>query len=726
MNHADQLLPQLKRTFGYDSFRPLQSEIITDILNGRDVFALLPTGGGKSLCYQLPAVAREGLTLVISPLIALMKDQVDSLRAAGVEATFLNSTLSTAEAQERLLALNAGQYRLLYAAPERVMMPGFRASLDRWKIELLAIDEAHCISEWGHDFRPEYRQLAELRQQKPDVPMLALTATATARVREDIVRHLTLREPAIHVGSFNRANLSYRVEGKDGANQQALQFVREHPNESGIIYCQSRKTCEQLASYLAANGVAARAYHAGLSGEVRAENQEDFIRDRVQIMCATIAFGMGINKSNVRFVLHLDIPKNIEGYYQETGRAGRDGLPSECVLYYSPGDVFKLRRFIEDKPETERIIAERQLREMEDYAGSSVCRRRILLRYFGESYPEENCGGCDNCLGTRETWDATIPAQQFLSCVIRIRRQSGFGLGSGHIIDVLLGAETDKVRRFGHEKVSTYGIGRSHSRDEWKAIARDLLRLELVAQTEPHQVLEVSEKGMHFLKEKRTLQLNRAISTTPKSASGRSSPAVIDCDEGLFVVLRDLRRRLADEKGVPAYVIFSDTALRLMAREYPQTLPEFGRISGVGEQKLREYGETFTGAIRDYLEKNERKTFGRYVASRPERTSSSISPTAAESMRLYERYRSLGQTAAARNLAERTVFDHLVEAVECGFKLEPRDFYTSEEEEIMARAFASSDTQMLKPLKEMVGDAITFEQLKMFRAFRSQQPLACA
>src|ERR1044071_9148147 len=452
---TDQLLHLLKQSFGFDSFRPLQEEIIRDALDDRDVFALLPTGAGKSLCFQLPALARPGLTVVISPLISLMKDQVDALTATGVSATFLNSTLKSSEIGERMLALRNGKYRLLYVAPERLLLPGFLANVKEWPVSLIAIDEAHCISEWGHDFRPEYRQLAQLRDLFPATPLMALTATATRRVQTDIVKRLRLRQPSCYVASFNRPNLSYRVEAKDGAYKQLLRFVKSHADDSGIVYCQSRNNAEKLASRLQEDGIEAKPYHAGLDAAIRSKNQEMFLRDDVQVIRATIAFGMGINKPNVRFVVHYDLPKNIEGYYQETGRAGRDGLPSECLLLFSAGDVVKQIRFIDEKPDPkEREIARDQLDQMVHYAECSSCRRRELLGYFGEQFGQESCDGCDNCLSPRETYDGTLAAQKFLSCIYRVRKQSGFDFGDNQIVEVLTGADTESIRKWRHEKVS--------------------------------------------------------------------------------------------------------------------------------------------------------------------------------------------------------------------------------------------------------------------------------
>jgi ATP-dependent DNA helicase RecQ len=459
LHHAVPTLPQLlKSTFGYSTFRPLQREIIEANLVGEDVFALLPTGGGKSLCFQLPALARPGLTVVVSPLIALMKDQVDALQASGVAATFLNSTLGAEEARARLRGLHRGEYKLLYVAPERLMLEGWVENLKAWNVTAIAIDEAHCVSEWGHDFRPEYRQLAKLRTTLPDVPMMALTATATGRVREDIITHLKLRDPQTFVASFNRPNLTYRVVPKDEPAKQIIDFVRKREHESGIIYCASRATAERVADSLAGRGFLARPYHAGLAAEERARNQEMFLRDDTRIICATIAFGMGINKPNVRWVIHHDLPKNIEGYYQETGRAGRDGLPGDCLLLFSAGDIAKQTHFLDEiTGEQERAIARTQLRQIVHYAESAGCRRVELLQYFGETFPLDNCGACDNCSEPRESFDGTIVAQKFLSCVYRIQQNSRFGTGMNHVIEVLTGAKTEKITRWGHDRLTTYG-----------------------------------------------------------------------------------------------------------------------------------------------------------------------------------------------------------------------------------------------------------------------------
>jgi ATP-dependent DNA helicase RecQ len=606
----DPLTAILKQTFGFDTFRPLQREIVEEILAGRDAFALLPTGGGKSLCFQLPALLLPGLTVVVSPLIALMKDQVDSLHAAGVAATYLNSSLSSAESTARLRGLHAGQYKLLYLAPERLMLSGVLEDLQRWGVSLLAIDEAHCISEWGHDFRPEYRQIAALCNLFPKAPLLALTATATPRVREDIVTQLSLEKGRCFVASFNRPNLTYRVEAKEKAYDKVLRFIQARRTEAGIIYCQSRKGAEELARKLATDGLPARPYHAGLSPAERAQNQELFLRDETKVICATIAFGMGINKPNVRFVIHYDLPKNIEGYYQETGRAGRDGLPSECLLLYSSGDAVKQRRFIDEKPDPEeRKIALAQLQQILHYAEAEQCRRTALLDYFGETGSEGNCGGCDNCLQPREPYPGdggTLLAQKFLSCVFRIRQAGGFSVGLAHLAEVLVGAKTEKITRWHHDQLSTYGIGWEIDRRQWQEIGRQLLRAGLLQQTSTGSgfaTIELSSEGMAALKDRRPIRLTKPI--TPRAAERSRSEApdcgAIACDEQLFNILRALRRTLADERNVPAYVIFSDVTLRLMARDQPTKLELMASVSGVGQKKLAEFGEIFVAAIRDYL-----------------------------------------------------------------------------------------------------------------------------
>src|SRR5436190_22258223 len=609
----------LKKYFGYDAFRPLQQEIIDDALSDRDVFALLPTGGGKSLCFQLPALLRDGVTIVVSPLIALMKDQVDALRTSGIAATFLNSTLIGSESRERLRGLDRNEFRLLYVAPERLMMENFLERALNWNIAQIAIDEAHCISEWGHDFRPEYRELKKLRTHFPDVPIMALTATATERVRDDIIKQLKLRDPCCYVASFNRPNLTYRVAAKSSAYQQVLEFIRARPNESGIVYCASRKSTDALAEKLTKDGIKALPYHAGMESRERTRSQEAFLRDDAHVITATIAFGMGINKPNVRFVIHHDLPKNIEGYYKETGRAGRDGLPSECVLLFSVGDVVKQRRFIEEKSESEQRIAHEQLRTMIAYAETRHCRRATLLRYFGEEYGQisaavspapdraadtaaaTGCNGCDNCLEPRETFDGTIAAQKFLSCVHRVQAKQGFGFGLNHIVEVLIGGTNDAIKKRGHDQLSTFGIGADLKREQWQKIGRELLRLGLLeAAPGKFATLSVTDAGMMALRKRTPITLTKPIESPAKKVRTPRA-GEIECDEKLFERLRALRRKIADERDVPAYIIFSDATLRQMAQARPQSKSEFAQIAGVGQQKLKEFAEPFLAEIGEYL-----------------------------------------------------------------------------------------------------------------------------
>ncbi len=588
----------LKRHFGYDEFRPGQEAIISNALAGRHSLVVMPTGGGKSLCYQLPALAQGGLTLVVSPLIALMKDQVDGLRANGIAAEFLNSSLDnvTAAAVERLAL--AGQVNLLYVAPERVSVPGFRRFLGTLDPRLIAIDEAHCISEWGHDFRPDYRTLSELRTQFPKTPVMALTATATERVRDDIVQQLRLGDCPRFVSGFDRSNLTYRVQPRQSAWSALVGLLDERRGQSAIVYCFSRRETEEIAEGLTAAGHPAVAYHAGLDAETRRVTQERFIDGQVPIVAATIAFGMGIDKPDIRLVVHYALPKSVEGYYQETGRAGRDGLPSDCVLFFSEGDRAKQEYFIQQMTGDARGSAERQLQQMVEYGRLSTCRRKYLLAYFGESMAGDSCSNCDTCLSERQSVDVTTVAQKVLSAVIR----TGERFGIAHVINVLLGSKAQRIRELGHDKLSVYGIVDDHDRNALRDIANGLVGRGLLERASgEYPTVRVTAAGRVWLRSRDSLTLDmRVDQATPRRKPPRESGAVqADYDAGLFEQLRALRRRIADQEGVPAFVVFSDATLRELAAAKPAGPQAMLQVSGVGPAKLERYGEAFLAMIRE-------------------------------------------------------------------------------------------------------------------------------
>ena len=707
----------LKQHFGYTTFRPLQEEIVRDALGGRDVFALMPTGGGKSLCFQLPALLRDGLTIVVSPLISLMKDQVDALQASGVAATFLNSALDGSEARTRLRGLYNGKFRLLYVAPERLMLDSFVEKVKEWNVAQIAIDEAHCISEWGHDFRPEYRALSRLRELLPNVPIMALTATATERVRGDILAQLKLREPRSYVASFDRPNLTYRVVPKSAPYEQLLEFLESRPNDNGIVYCASRKAADSVAAKLNADGVTAKPYHAGLETEERSRHQEMFLRDDVRVVSATIAFGMGINKPNVRFVVHYDLPKNIESYYQETGRAGRDGLPSDCMLLFSASDVVKQTRFIDEKSESEARIAREQLRQMVHYAETRECRRTTLLRYFAEERPNESCNGCDNCLNPPETFDGTVAAQKFLSCVLRVQQKSGFAFGLNHIVEVLTGADTGPIRERGHNELSTYGIGREIKRDAWQAIGRELLRLGLV-EVAPGKfaTLQVTDAGRDALRARTPITLTKQAEKPDAKVKERAG--AIECDEALFGKLRSVRRTLADARNVPAYVIFSDVALREMARAYPTTASEFRRIPGVGEQKLKDFAVPFLDVITEYLQSNPRQSFAPPNDSRTRRPQ--LNESEAETLRRFRAGESVEEIARKRGFVRNTILGHLTLAVESGAPLAIDQFFTSAQLQELTTTMAQTGARNLTGMRDQLGGRYEIAELRVFRALAGQ------
>jgi ATP-dependent DNA helicase RecQ len=610
---------------------------------------------------------------------------------------------------------------MLYVAPERLMLETFLERALNWRIAQFAIDEAHCISEWGHDFRPEYRELKKLREHFPDAPVMALTATATERVRTDIVKELKLRDARCYIASFNRPNLAYQVVAKSAPYEQLLAFVRSRPNESGIVYCASRKSTESVARNLNEDGISAKPYHAGLTSSERTKHQESFLRDDVRVVTATIAFGMGINKPNVRFVVHYDLPKNLESYYQETGRAGRDGLPSECVLLFSAGDVAKQIHFIDEKGESEARIARAQLQQMVHYAETRECRRTTLLGYFGEQYAKASCEGCDNCLTPRETFDGTIPAQKFLSCVHRIHAKSGFGFGLNHVVDVLRGADTEAIRQRSHNELSTYGIGHDLKRESWQAIGRELLRLGLV-ECAPGRfaTLSLTPAGLETLRTRTPVTLTKEIDVAGKAA--RSEAGAIECDESLFERLRGLRRQLADERGVPAYIIFSDVSLREMARNYPTNAGEFRHVAGVGEQKLKDFAEPFLSEIRAYLTTNERRTFTENGGPlRPPRRVR-LNDSQLETLLRFERGETVDEIARARGFVPSTIYSHLLAAIESGKLPQARErFFTPGEEREIAAAFRQVGDGTLVDISALLGGKYDIDLLRIFRETRNRR-----
>ncbi len=589
----DEDAPQrvLREVFGYEDFRGEQLAVVRSVLAGRNALVLMPTGGGKSLCYQIPALLRPGTAIVVSPLIALMRDQVEALRHNGVRAAYLNSTQGAAERRETEAALTAGELDLVYIAPERLLMESTQALLERAPIALFAIDEAHCVSQWGHDFRPEYMKLGPLRERFPGVPRIALTATADARTRDEILRQLFPDGGDTYIASFDRPNIRYRIGLKDRPKEQLLTFIRgEHAGEAGIVYCMSRKRTEETASWLSQQGVPAVPYHAGLDAETRQAHQERFLREDGLVVVATIAFGMGIDKPDVRFVAHLDLPKSVEAYYQETGRAGRDGLPADAWMVYGLQDVFQVRQFIADSnaPDAQQRIERERLDALLGLCEQTSCRRRTLLGYFGEDYADD-CGNCDNCRQPPPTWDATEAAQKLLSCIYR----TGQRFGAGHVIDVLTGKDNERVRQLGHDGLSTFGIGAELSRSAWQSVLRQLLAQGYL-QPDPagHGGIRLDERCRALLRGSERLHL-RADVLPEKRKTKRARSTHRPEQSPAWEALRRRRHELAQDEGVPPYVIFHDATLAEMLERRPASLEEMASITGIGQHKLEQYGEAF-------------------------------------------------------------------------------------------------------------------------------------
>ncbi|WP_295721112.1 DNA helicase RecQ [Mucilaginibacter sp.] len=709
-------LQALQKYFGYSAFRHQQEAIIQHVLNKQDVMALMPTGGGKSLCYQLPAVLLNGLTIVISPLIALMKDQVDSLNVSGIPAAFLNSAQNPDEQRRLVEQLRNNQIKLLYLAPERLFggdnkMITFLKTLP---VVQIAIDEAHCISSWGHDFRPEYLMLAQLKNEFPNVPVIALTATADKLTQKDILEKLNLHKPAVFVSSFNRANITYRVIPKKNSFKQLIAFLNERPDESGIIYCLSRKSTEELAADLKDEGFAAEAYHAGLSNEVKVKNQEAFLRDDVKIIVATIAFGMGINKSNVRYVVHIDLPKNIEGYYQETGRAGRDGLPSEALLLYSPGDAGKLQHFarIEGNEAQSRIMLNK-LNDMVKYCQLQACRRQYLMNYFDEAFPP-NCGSCDFCLTEFKRFDGTLIAQKALSAVARLNER----FGVNYVIDFLRGSKTEKIRDE-HKVLKTYGIGVDISKTDWQRYIRELITMDYLHITDDgYPIVKLTHKSAAVLKGLQKVEFIESEVVEETHTHEQAPPH----ESELLSRLKSVRNDIARLENVPAYIIVSDATLLEMATFLPLSLDELRLISGFGDIKLARYGRELLQPVKDYCKEKGLQSKIAYKSPKRERKAKTqkaertpktrkANDTRTETFTMYRQGKGITEIAAARGLSPMTIEGHLSHFIESG-EIDILEIVSQEKIPVIKDAVESYGREMLSPLKQILGDDYSYGEIK--------------
>lgn len=703
----------LKNHFGYDEFRPLQAEIIESVLAGQDSFVLMPTGGGKSLCYQLPALKFPGLTLVVSPLIALMKDQVDALQANGIDADFINSSLDHRQIAAVMERIRQKQVKLLYLAPERFALPRFQQFLEEQKLSLIAVDEAHCISEWGHDFRPDYRNLHVLKRKFPGVPVIALTATATPRVRQDILQHLNIVEARQFISSFDRANLRLSVVEKRQAFPKLVSLLQDYKSESVIIYCFSRNDTEEIADNLRLNGFKARAYHAGLPPLERRQAQEAFVKDQCDIIVATIAFGMGIDKPDVRLVVHYTFPRSLEAYYQEIGRAGRDGLPSECVLFYTYADLRKHEFFIdrmEDRRQQER--SREQLDQVLAYCELSSCRRQYLLSYFGEDLPSDNCGACDSCQNKQEKIDATKIAQKIMSAILRTDSR----FGRNYIIDVLKGRQTQKIKQNRHEQLKVFGQASSFSEDEIGQFIKQLLDLNYL-QKSPGQypVLSLGKKGKQALNDGAQIMLQAPVMELKKEISGVDD---LDYNQELFQILKDRRRQLAEEKQVPPFVIFGDRSLQEMAYYLPTDQPAFSRISGVGAVKLKNYADTFLDLIRDFC-----RAHGLVAPARPAADIPSIEVKTKTKRRYHQKTKELlakkipiDRIAKHQDLKPSTIINHIEKLLDAGEKPDLEYLRLPQKRfEDISHAFSACGDEFLRPVFDYLEGRYSYDEIRLVR-----------
>ena len=692
----------LKKYFGYDTFRPMQQEIIQTVFEGLDSVVLMPTGGGKSVCYQIPAIVLEGVCVVVSPLIALMKDQVEGLRSNGIEAAFLNSSLDYREQQQVENDLFNGKYKLIYVSPEKLVSQNFLPLLKKIKICLIAVDEAHCISAWGHDFRPEYMQMRFLKKEFPDTPFVALTATADKVTRKDIIEQLQLHEPQVFVASFDRPNLSLEVRPGQKKMEQIVTFLSKHKNESGIIYCLSRKTTEDLAGKLNQIGIKAAFYHAQVSSRDRSEVQEKFINDSTPVICATIAFGMGIDKSNVRWVIHYNLPKNIESYYQEIGRAGRDGAAAETMLFYSYQDVRVLREMLESNEGENQALQIAKLERMQQFAEAAICRREILLNYFGEHRDTQYCGNCDVCKHPPQYFDGTMIAQKALSALMRLDEK----VGAMMLIDVLRGSNRQEIIQRGFDKIKTYGAGRDLSLAEWQHYIQQMLHLGLIEVAyDQKSVLKTTTSAKAVLFEGRKIQMVKMQETIDRTAEIKtlSTPktATQQLKDELFEELRQLRKKLAQERGIPPYLVLTDTTLLEMAQLRPTFDHELQRIEGFGERKIQQYGDAFLNAIRQFVSNKS----GEGVKIK--------GSTHALTFELYKNGLSVEQIAEQRGLNPVTIFSHLVHLHELGESIDLDKFVTKSERAEIGKILAQlQEPYKLKDVFDALGEQISYQKIR--------------
>lgn len=696
----------LKKHFGHDDFRSIQKPVIEYFLDGKDVVVVMPTGGGKSLCFQLPALIRKGTTIVISPLISLMKDQVDSLTANGISATMLNSSIKPALLSERMKDAEKGKYKLIYIAPERLANVNVRVWLEKINITALAVDEAHCISQWGHDFRPDYRNLKLFRKDFANVPIIALTASATQSVREDIVRELELCRHKLFVSDFYRENLHIKVMSKIGANDKIITLIEKHKNESAIVYCFSRKETDKLTKLLKARGIKAGSYHAGMTPEKRHDVQEQFVRDQINVVVATIAFGMGIDKPDVRLVIHKTFPKTIEGYYQEIGRAGRDGLVSECVMLYSAGDKMKLDYFLNQMEESRKLGEERKIREVMQFSESRSCRWQWITEYFGQK-DLPKCGTCDVCLGANDTEDATEIVQKILSAVVRTNNR----FGKGYVIKVLRGSKDKTVMAREHQNLSVWGIAKNYSEAELKEyFAHIIARGLLVRNVGEYETFSISQQGIGFLNKKEKIELPKVkkeknIVTDIRTSNGNGKSEKYDKEA--FEKLRALRKKVADKKNLPAFVIFGDVSLREMAQKFPTTKEEFAEISGVGAQKLEKYGELFTDFISELKEKRKSES-KKSIRSNAKQIRIDLVKE------LILQKKSLNEIAKEISLAESTIVQYIEEIIKEDNKIKIEHLLPGKKaQNEIKKAFKKCGNGKLKPVFEECGGKFSYEEIRL-------------